>query len=105
VLITATALRFLYKVSFKGDCPFEDVILPQVAAKMPVVLSPEEVLHLLGCTGSTKHRAILTTCYTAGLPISEHRQPYPSGKGQKDRSAMPSANLALVAAALKQHAA
>jgi len=73
-------LRFLYKVSLKRDWSFEDVIpAPKKPQKLPVVLSPEEVLHFLSCVGSTKHRAILTTCYAAGLrhlrghPLEAHR--------------------------------
>jgi hypothetical protein len=55
------ALRFLYKVSLKKDWTFEDVIpAPKKPQKLPVVLSPEEVLQFLGCVGSIKHRAILT---------------------------------------------
>jgi site-specific recombinase XerD len=34
-------------------------------------LSPEEVLQFLSCVKSLKHRTILTTCYAAGLRISE----------------------------------
>src|ERR1700676_2807519 len=72
VLIAVAALRFLYKVSLKKDWSFEDVIpAPKKPQRLPVVLSPEEVLHFLSCIGSTKHRAILTTCYAAGLRISE----------------------------------
>jgi integrase/recombinase XerD len=72
VLIAVAALRFLYKVSLKRDWSFEDVIpAPKKPQKLPVVLSPEEVLHFLSCVGSTKHRAILTTCNAAGLRISE----------------------------------
>src|SRR6266508_6768120 len=72
VLIAVAALRFLYKVSLKKDWTFEDVIpAPKKPQKLPVVLSPEEVLQFLGSVGSTKHRAILTTCYAAGLRISE----------------------------------
>src|ERR1041385_5016542 len=72
ILIAIAALRFLYKVSLKKDWTFEDVIpAPKKPQKLPVVLSPEEVLHFLECIGSTKHRAILTTCYAAGLRISE----------------------------------
>jgi integrase/recombinase XerD len=72
VLIAVSALRFLYKVSLKKDWRFEDIIpAPKKPQKLPVVLSPEEVVHFLGCVGSTKHRAILTTCYAAGLRISE----------------------------------
>ena len=67
VLIAVAALRFLYKVSLKKDWTFEDVIpAPKKPQKLPVVLSPEEVLQFLDCVGSIKHRAILTTCYAAG---------------------------------------
>jgi integrase/recombinase XerD len=78
---------------------FEDVIpAPKKTQKLPVVLSPEEVLHSLSCVGSSKHRAILTTCCAAGLRISEVICLKPAdidtqrmvirveqGKGQKDR--------------------
>ena len=107
VLIAVAALRFLYKVSLKRDWSFEDVIpAPKKPQKLPVVLSPEEVLHFLSCVGSTKHRAILTTCYAAGLRISEaiHLKPtdidsprmvirVEQGKGQKDRYVMLSPKL------------
>jgi len=107
VLIAVAALRFLYKVSLKKDWTFEDVIpAPKKPQKLPVVLSPEEVLQFLGCIGITKHRAILTTCYAAGLRISEAVRLKPSdidsqrmvirvdqGKGQKDRYVMLSAKL------------
>jgi len=92
-------LRFLYKVSLKREWPFDDVIpAPKKPQKLPVILSPEEVLHFLECVASMKHRAILTTCYAAGLRISEavHLKPndvdsqrmvirVEQGKGQKDR--------------------
>jgi site-specific recombinase XerD len=107
VLIAVAALRFLYKVSLKKDWTLEDVIpAPKKPQKLPVVLSPEEVLHFLSCVGSTKHRAILTTCYAAGLRISEAVRLKPTdidsqrmvirvdqGKGQKDRYVMLSPKL------------
>ena len=107
VLIAVAALRFLYKVSLKKDRSFEDVIpAPRKPQKLPVVLGPEEVLPFLNCVGSTKHRAILTTCYAAGLRISEAICLKPTdidrqrrvirveqGKGQKDRYAMRSPKL------------
>src|ERR1043166_3339564 len=72
VLIAVAALRFLYKVSLKKSWTFEDVIpAPKKPQKLPVVLSPEEVLQFLSCVGGAMHRAILTTCYAAGLRISE----------------------------------
>ena len=107
VLIAVAALRFLYKVSLKKDWSFDDLIpAPKKPQKLPEVLSPEEVLHFLSCIGSTKHRAILTTCYAAGLRISEaiHLKPahidsqrmvirVEQGKGQKDRYVMLSPKL------------
>jgi site-specific recombinase XerD len=48
ILIAVAALRFLYKVSLKRDWPFDDAIpAPKKPQKLPVVLSPEEVLHFL----------------------------------------------------------
>ncbi len=70
------------------------------------MLSPEEVLQFLGCIHSRKHHAILTTCYAAGLRISEAvRLTVPDidsarmvirvdqGKGQKDGYVMLSQKL------------
>jgi len=107
ILIAVAALRFLYKVSLKKDWSFEDVVpAPKKPQMLPVVLSPEEVVHFLGSIGSTKQRAILTTCYAAGLRISEaiHLKPtdidsqrmvirVEQGKGQKDRYVMLSPKL------------
>ena len=100
-LIAVAARRFLYKVSLKKDWTFQDVVpAPKKPQKVRVV-SPEEVLRFLGCVSSTKHRAILTTCYGAGLRISEVVRLKPTdidsqrmvirveqGKGQKDRYVM-----------------
>jgi site-specific recombinase XerD len=44
---------------------------PKKPQKLPIVLSPEEVLQFLDCVESLKHRTILTACYAAGLRISE----------------------------------
>jgi integrase/recombinase XerD len=107
ILIAVAALRFVYKVSLKKGWTVEDVIpAPKKPEKLPVVLSPEEVLQFLDCVGSIKHRAILTTCYAAGLRIYEaiHLRPIDidkqrmvirveQGKGQKDRYVMLSPKL------------
>jgi integrase/recombinase XerD len=107
VLIAVAALRFLYKVSLKRDWSWEDVIpAPQRRQRLPVVLSPEEVLQFLSCVRNVRHRAILTTCYAAGLRISEAIRlkltdidsqrmviRVEQGKGQKDRYVMLSPKL------------
>jgi integrase/recombinase XerD len=72
ILIAVAALRFLYKVTLHNDWSVEDIIpAPKKPQKLPVVLSPEEVLHFLSCVSSPKRRAILTTRYAAGLRVSE----------------------------------
>jgi integrase/recombinase XerD len=107
VLIAVAALRFLYKVSLKKDWTFEDVIpAPKKPQKLPVIPSPEEVLHFLGSVRSTRNRAILTACYAGGLRISEclHLKAadidsqrmvirIDQGKGHKDRYVMLSPKL------------
>ncbi len=107
VLIAVAALRFLYKVSLKRHWQFDEVIpAPKSRRSCRWFLSPEEVLQFLGCIESTKHRAILTTCYAAGLRISEavclktddidsQRMVIrvDQGKGQKDRYVMLSPTL------------
>ena len=49
---------------------------PKKPQKLPVVLSPEEILPFRSGVRSTKHRAILPTCY--GAPL----RGYPSEAGQ-----------------------
>jgi integrase/recombinase XerD len=107
ILLAIAALRFLYKVTLKKSWVFETIIpAPKAPQTLPVVLSPEEVIQFLDCVSSRKYRAILTTCYAAGLRISEAVALAPlaidskrmvlrveQGKGQKDRYVMLSPKL------------
>jgi integrase/recombinase XerD len=105
--MAVAALRFLYRVTLKKEWTFgEDIPLPRKPQKLPIVLSPKEVVHFLGCVDSGKHRVILTTCYAAGLRISEAVRlkaaaidsarmviRVEQGKGSKDRYVMLSPTL------------
>jgi site-specific recombinase XerD len=107
ILIAVAALRFLYKITLHKDWTLPEIIpTPKKPQKLPIVLSPEEVLQFLACVPSPKHRTILTTCYAAGLRISEAVRLKPThidsqrmvirvelGKGQKDRYVMLSPRL------------
>jgi integrase/recombinase XerD len=107
VLVTTAALRFLYRVTLKRNWRFDEVIpAPKKPRTLPVVLSPEEVGQFLDSVTRRLHRTILTTCYAAGLRISEAvRLTLPAidsarmvirveqGKGQKDRYVMLSPRL------------
>jgi integrase/recombinase XerD len=107
IMVAMSALRFLYRVTLKKDWSFKDLIpVPKKPHTLPIVLSPEEVLQFLASVTSRKHRAILTTCYAAGLRISEAvALTLPAidskrmvlrveqGKGQRDRYVMLSPKL------------
>ena len=69
--VVAAALRFLYKITLRRPWNDDDIPMPKRPLKLPIVLSPEEVVRFLACVASTKHRAILTTIYASGLRVSE----------------------------------
>ena len=70
--IAISALRFLYRITLHKDWSLTEVIpTPKKPKKLPIVPSPEEVLQFLGSVWNIKHRTILTTCYAAGLRVSE----------------------------------
>jgi site-specific recombinase XerD len=110
LLVAVAALRFVYRVTLQKRWSFDDVIpAPKKPQSLPVVLSPQEVVQFLGAVKAAKHRAILTTCYAAGLRISEAVRLTVSaidsermvlritkGKGQKDRYVMLSPKLLAV---------
>ncbi len=107
ILLAVAALRFLYQVTLQKDWKIWKIIpAPRKPQKLPIVLSPEEVCCFLGCVQDVKHHAILTTCYAAGLRISETVRLKPTdidsqrmvirvdqGKGKKDRYVMLSPKL------------
>jgi site-specific recombinase XerD len=105
--IAVSAIRFLYKVTLEKDWKFDDAIpFPKTEKKLPIILSPDEVLHFLKCIDDIKHRTILTACYAGGLRVSEaiHLKAgaidsermvirVQQGKGGKDRYVMLSPRL------------
>ena len=110
LVVYVSALRFLYRTTLNKQWSFNDLIpLPKRSQSLPVVPSREEVARLLDAVKAVKHRAILTTCYAAGLRISEAVRLTVSaidsermvlrvanGKGRKDRYVMLSPKLLAV---------
>ena len=102
IIVTVSALRFVYSVTLKRPWIIEDDIpTGRQAKKLPVVLSRDEVARFLGTVANLKHRVILTVCYATGLRISEAVRLRPTaidsermviraeqGKGRKDRYVM-----------------
>ena len=72
IIISVAALRFLYTVTLQKAWSVQAVLpAPKMGQPLPVVLSPDEVVHFLDSVKHPKHRTIFTTCYAAGLRISE----------------------------------
>ncbi len=93
-----SGLRFLYEHCLGRDWGRWRIPRAKKATKLPTVLSRTEVRRLLGTVRNVKHRAILTTIYSAGLRVGEavHLRPEDidsermvirvmQGKGRKDR--------------------
>jgi site-specific recombinase XerD len=96
--VAVSALRFLYKVTLRRDWPFELIPAPKSETRLPVILSPEEVLRLLQAAPSFPHHVIFSTMYGTGARVSEavHLRAtdidsqrmmirIEQGKGRKDR--------------------
>ena len=107
IAVAVAALRFLYGVTLQKDWNIPEVLpTPKQPAKLPVVPSPEEVVSFLDAVPILRNRVVLTTCYAAGLRISEAVSLRPTdidsrrmvvrveqGKGGKDRYVMLSPRL------------
>ena len=107
IVVSVAALRFLYTVTLKKDWTVDAVLpLPKRPQTLPVILSPDEVRQFLDAVVRPNHRAILTTCYAAGLRISEAVRllvtdidsqrrvlRVAQGKGRRDRYVMLSPKL------------
>jgi integrase/recombinase XerD len=96
-----SAIQFLYLTTLEMPWEKKDFPRARLEEKLPVVLAPDEVQRFFDHVGGLKHRAVLLTCYGAGLRISEavavKRSDIDSkrmllrvehGKGGKDRYAM-----------------
>ena len=104
-----SAARFLYQTTL--ELPWSDAhfVRCRVPSKLPVILSATEVALFFQAVGILQHRAVLMTCYGAGLRISEAVSLKPGdidssrmlirveqGKGAKDRYAPLSPRLLAV---------
>jgi site-specific recombinase XerD len=106
VNISATALRFFFKVTLKRTDLAAEVVSAREPRRLPVVLSPEEVGRLLASPTNIKHQAALSLAYATALRASEVTSlkladidsermviRVKQGKGKKDRYVMLSPNL------------
>jgi site-specific recombinase XerD len=106
VNVSATALRFFFKVTLRRHDLAQEVVSTREPRRLPVVLSPEEVGRLLASARNIKHKALLSLAYATGLRASEVVSlkltdidrdrmviRVEQGKGKKDRYVILSPNL------------
>jgi len=73
VNVNHSALKFLYKNTLNQQWNVDKIPRMKKEKKLPVILSKAEVRNIFKVTSNLKHKAILTTIYSAGLRISEVR--------------------------------
>jgi site-specific recombinase XerD len=102
---TVAALRFFFRATLRRSAIIEHTAFIHEPRKLPVVLSPEEVVRFLEAAPGIKYKAALSVAYGAGLRVSEvvslkisdveskRMMRVEQGKGRKDRYAMLSPRL------------
>src|SRR5882757_11107006 len=103
---TVSTLRFFFKVTLGRPDLVEHTHFIREPRKLPVVLSPEEVVRLLDAAPGLKYKAALSVAYGAGLRAAEVVSlkindidskrmviRVEQGKGRKDRYVMLSPHL------------
>ncbi|MBC7958664.1 MAG: tyrosine-type recombinase/integrase [Vallitaleaceae bacterium] len=115
--IAYSAIKFMFIHCLHRDWDLSKLPRPKNPIKLPKFLSTSEVLAVLNATPNLKHRAILSTVYSAGLRVSEvvnlrisdihsdSMQIFVNlGKGSKDRYTLLSqANLLLLRKYFKKY--
>lgn len=104
--VATCALRFVYNVTLQRPWGIQQIPMPRVPQRLPVILSREEIARLLDCVTDAGQHAVLATAYATGLRLSEltHLRitdvdkdrmtiRVEQGKGQKDRYVMLSERL------------
>jgi integrase/recombinase XerD len=117
VNVALNAVKFLYTYTLVRPWPFHDLIRPHLPQKLPVVLSVEQVWHILAQIHLPHYRACLSLIYSCGLRLLEGvtlqvsqidsarmQLHIRSGKGDKDRAVpLPEQTLTLLRAHWLSH--
>src|SRR5215469_4970284 len=105
-ILAVSALRFLYGVTLGREWSISMIPTPKKDHRLPIILSPEEVLRLLQAAPSFSHHVIFSTMYGTGMRVSEAVHLHPANidsqrmmirielsKGHKDRDVQLSPKL------------
>lgn len=97
ITIALCGIKFFYQKTLQQQWSIFDIARPPREAKLPVVLSRDEVTQILAEVRTAVYRVCLVTIYSCGLRLREgtHLQPqdidgvrklvHVHGKGQRDR--------------------
>jgi integrase/recombinase XerD len=66
-----SAIKFFYQSVLCREWNMLHVPRMKKSFKLPTILTPPEVRHIINATSNLKHKAILSTVYSAGLRVSE----------------------------------
>ena len=69
--VVLCAIKFLYQHTLQREWPTLQLVRPRRVRKLPVILSREEVAHLLSCLRLPHYKVCLSTIYACGLRIKE----------------------------------
>jgi integrase/recombinase XerD len=105
-IVAVSALGFLYAVTLQRDWTVQLIPSPKKDHRLPIILSPHEVLEMLQAAPSFTHHVIFSTMYGTGMRVSEavHLRPdnidsqrmmirIELSKGHKDRDVQLSPKL------------
>jgi integrase/recombinase XerD len=71
VMLQMCALRFLYLKVLRRPFRRDDLPLPKIPKRLPVVLSLDEIARLIEGAANLRHRTILMTLYATGMRRAE----------------------------------
>lgn len=116
ITVALCGIKFFYQKTLQQQWSVFDIARPPREAKLPVVLSRDEVTQILAEVRTPVYRACLVTIYSCGLRLREgiHLQPqdidgmrkvvHVRGKGQRDRLVpIPERTLLLLRRHWKSH--
>jgi integrase/recombinase XerD len=106
--MAANAFAFFFRQALNQPYELPSILFKAHSAKLPTVMSPEEVMAIINSIDNTKHRAIISLLYSTGMRLSEvaslkladidskaMRIKVVSGKGDKDRFTILSESMLL----------
>lgn len=106
--MAANAFAFFFRQVLNQPYELPSILFQAHSAKLPSVMSPEEVKTIISSIDNTKHRTIISLLYSTGMRLSEvaslkiadidsnaMRIKVVSGKGNKDRFTILSESMLL----------